>query len=120
MSSIKRKHKLESELLKLQDEAEPKASSELLVQRAISETKKSLKSELEAKHELDIKEYQKQLEDTKKDMINMKRKLEQGSVQLQGEVQELSIEQWLDDTYKKMSLLKSKKVLTARLSSKSF
>ena len=111
MSSIKKKAiKLESELLKLQDEAEnSKASSELLVQRAISETKKSLKSDLEAKHELDIKEYQKQLEDTKKDMINMKRKLEQGSVQLQGEVQELSIEQWLDDTYKKDVITEIKK-----------
>ena len=122
MSSIKKKAiKLESELLKLQDEAEnSKASSELLVQRAISETKKSLKSDLEAKHELDIKEYQKQLEDTKKDMINMKRKLEQGSVQLQGEVQELSIEQWLDDTYKKDVITEIKKVLTARIVFKKF
>lgn len=101
---------LESKLLKLKDEAENyNAAKDLDIQRAISETKKSLKSDLEAKHELDIKEYQKQLEDTKKDMINMKRKLEQGSVQLQGEVQELSIEQWLDDTYKKDVITEIKK-----------
>ena len=57
----KRAIELESKLLKLKDEAENyNAAKDLDIQRAISETKKSLKSDLEAKHELDIKEYQKQ------------------------------------------------------------
>ena len=38
------------------------------------------------------KEYQKQIEDAKKSADDMKRRMEQGSMQLQGEVQELAIE----------------------------
>ena len=41
------------------------------------------------------KEYQKQLDDQKKLIEEMKRKAEQGSMQMQGEVQELAIEEWL-------------------------
>ena len=106
----KRAIELESKLLKLKDEAENyNAAKDLDIQRAISETKKSIKLELEAKHELAIMEYQKQLDDTKINMVNMKRKLEQGSMQLQGEVQELSIEQWLDETYKRDVIIEIKK-----------
>ncbi|HLP06194.1 MAG TPA: DUF2130 domain-containing protein [Paludibacter sp.] len=42
-----------------------------------------------------INELKKQLEDQKKLAEEMKRKAEQGSMQLQGEVQELAIEEWL-------------------------
>jgi hypothetical protein len=42
-----------------------------------------------------IKEYEKQLEDQKKLIEEMKRKSEQGSMQLQGEVQELALEELL-------------------------
>lgn len=45
--------------------------------------------------ELTIKELQKQLEDQRKLTEEMKRKQEQGSMQLQGEVMELAIEEWL-------------------------
>jgi len=45
--------------------------------------------------ELTIKELQKQLEDQRKLTEEMKRKQEQGSMHLQGEVMELAIEEWL-------------------------
>ena len=58
------------------------------------------KKEIVSETELKIKEYEKQLADQKKLMEEMKRKHEQGSVQLQGEVQELAIEEWLQSKYK--------------------
>lgn len=51
------------------------------------------------KHELHIKELVKQLEDQKKLTEEMKRKQEQGSMQLQGEVMELAIEAWLQQQF---------------------
>ena len=51
------------------------------------------------KNELRFKELQKQLEDQKVLTAQMKKKQEQGSMQLQGEVQELAIEQWLQDNF---------------------
>ena len=46
-------------------------------------------------HAMRMKEYEKQLEDQKKLIEEMKRKAEQGSMQLQGEVQELALEELL-------------------------
>ena len=50
-------------------------------------------------YELKLKEKDKQLEDQKKLSDEMKRKLEQGSTQMQGEVQESALEQMLRDLY---------------------
>jgi len=50
-------------------------------------------------YELKLKEKDKQLEDQKKLSEEMKRKLEQGSTQMQGEVQEIALEQMLRDLY---------------------
>ena len=44
-------------------------------------------------------EMQKRLEDQRALTEEMKRKQEQGSMQLQGEVQELAIEEWLQDNF---------------------
>ena len=65
-----------------------------LNQQIIEEKEKIRKSEQD-KNELLLKELKKQLEDQKKLTEEMKRKQEQGSMQLQGEVQELAIEEWL-------------------------
>ncbi|CAN5774409.1 DUF2130 domain-containing protein [soil metagenome] len=54
--------------------------------------KNSLK---ENEHNMRVKELEKQLEDQKKLADEMKRKAEQGSMQLQGEVQELALEELL-------------------------
>jgi hypothetical protein len=58
------------------------------------ETEK-IKKLVEDNNELKIKELQKKLDDQKTLTEEMKRKQEQGSMQLQGEVQELAIEEWL-------------------------
>ena len=70
-------------------QAEQELSAKLL-----TEAEKIRKAETE-KHELKFKELAKQLEDQKKLTEEMKRKQEQGSMQTQGEVQELAIEEWL-------------------------
>jgi hypothetical protein len=60
-----------------------------------NEIEEKVKKEESIKNELKFKEYEKQLEDQKKLVEEMRRKAEQGSMQLQGEVQELAIEEWL-------------------------
>ncbi len=45
--------------------------------------------------EFKVKELQKQLDEQKELAVEMRRKAEQGSTQMQGEVQELAIEEWL-------------------------
>jgi hypothetical protein len=57
--------------------------------------KEIIKKNEEEKNELKIKELLQQLETQKKLTEEMKRKQDQGSMQLQGEVQELAIEEWL-------------------------
>jgi hypothetical protein len=65
-----------------------------LNQKLIEEKEKIRKTEHD-RNELAFKELYKQLEDQKRLTEEMKRKQEQGSMQLQGEVQELAIEEWL-------------------------
>jgi hypothetical protein len=70
----------------------------LLVQqiRKEEESRNSLK---ETEYQLKLKELEKQLEDQRKLADEMKRKAEQGSMQLQGEVQELLLEEMLRDYF---------------------
>ncbi len=75
-------------------DAEKELSSKLMEERAIIQKAESDKSELK------LKELQKQLEDQKKLTEEMQRKHEQGSMQTQGEVQELAIEEWLAEKFK--------------------
>lgn len=59
-----------------------------------------LKTQLkETEHQLTIKKLEKQLEDTKKISDELKQKIEQGSMQLQGEVQELILEELLKNSF---------------------
>jgi len=53
----------------------------------------------EEKNALKLKEFQKQIEDQKKLIDEMQRKAEQGSMQLQGEVQELALEELLKSAF---------------------
>ena len=55
--------------------------------------------ELKTEHQLRVKELEKQLDDQKKLADEMRRKAEQGSMQLQGEVQELILEELLKSTF---------------------
>lgn len=77
---------------KLQVERE-KLSEEL---RKLEEQKVAAK---ETEYQLRLKELEKQLDDQKKLAEEMRRKAEQGSMQLQGEVQELALEEMLRSSF---------------------
>ncbi len=90
---LKREQELKSqqELMKVQ------IQKELLEKTAsIEETAKKKKDE---EFELTRKEFEKKLEDQKNLINEMKRKAEQGSMQLQGEIQELALEEILRRTF---------------------
>jgi hypothetical protein len=86
------------------------AELELNLQRQLMNEREKMKEQLqkeeneklslkEQEFELKLKEKEKQLEDQKKLVDEMKRKSEQGSMQLQGEVQELLLEEILRNTF---------------------
>ncbi|WP_422005255.1 DUF2130 domain-containing protein [Roseivirga pacifica] len=96
------KSRVEIERLKREKE-EAAEQAELKAQKMLTEMlgqerEKISKSEAE-KNELRFKELQKQLEDQKKLTEEMQRKQAQGSMQLQGEVQELAIEEYLASAF---------------------
>jgi len=106
---ISRQKELEF-LKKEQDLKNKEAELELSVQRRLQEERTKLTEEIrhleiqktaarENEHQLKIKELEKQLEDQKKLAEEMKRKAEQRSMQLQGEVQELALEQLLRTSF---------------------
>lgn len=82
---------------------EAKALAEMEAQKTFNEmliTEREKMKVLEAeKSEMLVLELKKQLEDQKRLTEEMKRKQEQGSMQLQGEVQELAIEEWLSANF---------------------
>jgi len=94
--------KAEIEKLK-REKGELKEKAEAEAQKKLSETllaeKEKIKKVEQEKNELRFKELQKQLEDQKELTAEMKRKQEQGSMQMQGEVQELAIEEWLASAF---------------------
>ncbi len=71
------------------------AESAKLLNTKLNEEKERIRKVEHDKNELIVAELQKQLDDQKRLTEEMKRKQEQGSMQLQGEVQELAIEEWL-------------------------
>ena len=89
--------KLKREKNELEDSI--KAESEKELNKSLLEEKDKIRKEENERNELKFKELEKQLEDQKKLTAEMKRKQEQGSMQTQGEVQELGIEEWLSDKF---------------------
>ncbi len=71
------------------------AEAERVLSQKLIEEKEKIRKVEQDRNELAFKELHKQLEDQKRLTEEMKRKQEQGSMQLQGEVQELAIEEWL-------------------------
>ncbi|HEY4149904.1 MAG TPA: DUF2130 domain-containing protein [Chitinophagaceae bacterium] len=112
-SDEKLKAARQKEMEFLQKERELKnreAELELSIQRRLQEERAKLSEELrkleeqkiqarETEYQLRLKELEKQLEDQKKLADEMRRKAEQGSMQLQGEVQELALEEMLQHTF---------------------
>jgi hypothetical protein len=96
--------KSEVELLKRERELKEKEEElKLNVEKQMLEKQKEIEENVRKKereaNELREREFQKQLDDQKKLIEEMKRKAEQGSMQLQGEVQELALEELLAATY---------------------
>lgn len=86
------------------------AEIEITVQKTLQEQREKLSEEIrkieeqkvaakETEFQLRQRELEKQLEDQKKLVEEMKRKADQGSMQLQGEVQELALEELLRNSF---------------------
>ncbi len=71
------------------------AESQTRLNEIISLEKEKIKRVEEERNEMKMRELMKQLEDQKKLTSEMRRKQEQGSMQMQGEILELAIEEWL-------------------------
>ena len=97
---IRKEQELKTRAEEMELEVQRKMQNErnlLIEQIKKQETEKNLLKETE--HQLRVKELEKQLEDQKKLADEMRRKAEQGSMQLQGEVQELILEELLKSTF---------------------
>jgi hypothetical protein len=104
---LKQARQQQLEFLKKEQELKNKeAELELSVQKKLQEEREKLSIEIrkleeqriaakETEFQLRLKELEKQLDDQKKLADEMRRKSEQGSMQLQGEVQELALEELL-------------------------
>jgi len=102
---IKELNKLKADMSRLEREKEElkdkiSAEAEKEFSQKLVEEKQRLQKNAEEKFELQIKELQKQLEDQKILTEEMKKRQEQGSMQLQGEIQELAIEKYLAENFK--------------------
>ena len=97
-------------LQKEQDLKNKEAEIELSFQRKLQEERVVISDQIrkqelernqikETEHQLKLKEYEKQIDDQKKLVEEMRRKAEQGSMQLQGEVQELILEELLRNNF---------------------
>lgn len=101
----------EFEFLKKEQEIKNKEQElEIILQKRLLEERNMLAQQIrkeeesrtslkETEYQLKLKELEKQLEDQRKLAEEMKRKAEQGSMQLQGEVQELLLEEMLRDYF---------------------
>lgn len=108
---LKSSRQKELEFLQREKELKTKEDEmEIAVQRKLLEEREKMKASLikeessrmelkEQEHQLKLKELEKQLDDQKKLTEEMKRRQEQGSMQLQGEVQELLLEEILRNAF---------------------
>ena len=96
------KSKVEIEKLKREKEeitSKIQAEAELALTKRLQEEKQLIKKTLDEQNELKFRQKEEQLKQLKEQLQIAQRKAEQGSMQLQGEVQELAIEEYLADKY---------------------
>ncbi len=101
---VKELNKSRAEIEKLKREKEEfeskiKADVEIELNKQLSSEKEKMKKSLDEQNELKFKQKEEQLEQLKKQLQEAQRKAEQGSQQLQGEIQELAIEEYLSNKY---------------------
>ncbi len=80
-------------------ESKIKADAEIALTKRLQEEKENIKKILEEQNELKFRQKEEQLKQLRTQLQIAQRKAEQGSMQLQGEVQELAIEEYLADRY---------------------
>ncbi len=108
---LRQSRQKELEFLKMEQDLKTRAEElDLTVQKRLGEEREKLSVELrkleeqkiaarDQEHQMKVKELEKQLDDQKKLAEEMRRKAEQGSMQLQGEVQELVLEKILQEAF---------------------
>lgn len=97
---VKELNKTKAEVEKLKREkAELKDEVEAEAQKRLNETLQEEKLKLEQRMELKLGEKDGLIEQLRKQLQDAQRRAEQGSVQLQGETQELAIEEWLRESF---------------------
>ncbi len=108
---LKQARQKEADFLRKEQELKNKeAEIDLTVQKQLQKDREKLTEDIrkieeqkvaakETEYQLRLKEMEKQLDDQKKLADEMRRKAEQGSMQLQGEVQELALEEMLRLTF---------------------
>jgi hypothetical protein len=108
---LKAARQKEYEFLKKEQELKTKEQElEIILQKKLLEERNNLVQQIrkeegdrtvlkETEYQLKLKELEKQLDDQRKLAEEMKRKAEQGSMQLQGEAQELLLEEMLRDHF---------------------
>ena len=99
----KSKRDMDEALVKARVEANKTYESKLKIELDL------YKNSVDDEKNLEIRELKKMLEDQKKLTNQQKMKLDQGSMQLQGEVQEDAIEEWLSEAFPLDSILEIKK-----------
>lgn len=103
-SQLKDLNKTKAKLERLGREFEERETKIILekeqeLTKRLEEAKKSIQNEQEQSHLMKSKEREKVIEDLKKQLEVARKRAEQGSMQLQGEVQELFLEEMLRDLY---------------------
>lgn len=98
LHQLKASHsQLERRLDEMKDEYEAKAQEKINAE--VKRVKLEAQKHAQDESELKIRERDKTIEDLKNSLAEAKLRAEQGSMQLQGEVQELAIEEWLSGAF---------------------
>lgn len=113
-SQVKELNKTKAEVEKLKREKDEMREQIALEKEQefsakIKDEKQKIRKQVDDENAMKIKELEKQLADQKELAEEMKRKAEQGSMQLQGEVQELAIEEWLKSSFPFDTIIEIKK-----------
>ncbi|HRP02702.1 MAG TPA: DUF2130 domain-containing protein [Candidatus Kapabacteria bacterium] len=101
IEKIKRESEMQSQKINLEKEIE--------FNKKLDEERHRLSNDIESQYHLKFKAMEKKLEDQTKLAEEMKRKAEQGSMQLQGEIQELELENIIKQNYPYDKLMEIKK-----------
>ncbi|WP_460179035.1 DUF2130 domain-containing protein [Campylobacter concisus] len=103
-NQVKELNVAKAQILQLQREKEEMesaitAKAELALNEKLKEEKEKIQKAADEQNELKFRQKEEQLKQLQEQLQIAQRKAEQGSMQLQGEVQELAIEEWLREKF---------------------